>query len=201
METTISSVSTDTFARRVEAPNHNILDARPMAAYNGWPQNGASRGGHVPGATSIPLGWTQYMDWVEVPEEKELSPEVPITLYADGLPEGEKMADYLMRLGFEDVSVYSRFQEEWVADADRPLRRLDRYEQLVPPSWVHALINGENPDGDDGDDYVLCHAHYGYIDDYDDGHIPTTMVTSPGPFRSTPIYWSFRTPGIGGPRA
>jgi thiosulfate/3-mercaptopyruvate sulfurtransferase len=195
METTISSVSTATFAQRVEASHHNILDARPMAAYNGWPQSGASRGGHVPGATSIPLGWTQYMDWVEVPEEKELSPEAPLTLYGQSPAEAEEMADYLIRLGFEDVSVYPRFREEWVEDASRPLRRLDRYQQLVPPSWVHALINGEDPDGYDGGEYALCHAHFGYIDDYDDGHIPGAIPLNTN-LLEFPETWNRRSPDV-----
>ena len=193
MEPTLSSVSTDTFARRAETPDHNILDARPMAAYNGWPQNGASRGGHVPGATSIPLDWTQFMDWVEVPEEKELSPETPITVYAEGRGEAEEMADYLIRLGFEDVSVYDRFHEEWVEDAARPLRRLDRYQQLVSPSWVHSLISGESPEGYDGDGYVLCHAHFDYLDDYDDGHIPGAIPLNTNLLES-PDTWNRRSP-------
>ena len=146
MPSTITSVSTEDFARQVEDPAHNILDTRAMAAYNGWRLNGAPRGGHVPGASSIPLDWTQFMDWVEVPEEKELTPESPITVYGHGADDAEEMADYLIRLGFEDVRVYDRFHADWAGDPHRPLRRLERYRQLVPPSWLRALLDGEAPE-------------------------------------------------------
>ena len=80
MAETIPSVSTDTFAVQVNDPSHAILDVRPIAAYNGWSLQDEPRGGHVPGAKSLPLQWTQYMDWVEVLDEKDLAPETPVTV-------------------------------------------------------------------------------------------------------------------------
>ena len=193
MPSAITSVSTDSFVRRVEHPDHNILDVRPMAAYNGWRLNGAARGGHVPGAHSIPREWTQYMDWVEVPEEKGLAPEAPITVYGHGAEDAEEMADYLVRLGFDDVSVYDRFQTDWAGDPDRPLRRLERYRQLVPPAWVHALLSGESPEGYDGDGYVLCHAHFDYRADYEKGHIPGAVPLNTN-LLEWPETWNRRSP-------
>ena len=193
METTISTVSTETFAQRAEDPAHNILDVRPMAAYNGWRLNGEPRGGHVPGAKSIPVQWTQFMDWVEVPEEKNLQPDAPITLYGTGADDTEQMADNFRRLGFEDVSVYDRFHDDWAADPERPLRRLERYQQLVPPEWLKALLDGDDPEGVRGEKVVVCHAHFDHRADYDDGHIPGAIPLNTNLLES-PETWNRRDP-------
>ncbi len=193
MASTIASVSTDTFQERVQDPTHNILDVRPMAAYNGWKLNGEPRGGHVPGAKSIPLQWTQYMDWVEVPEEKALQPDAPITVYAHAPEAAEEMADYLRRLDFQDVSVYDRFIENWAGDPECPLHHLDRYRQLVPPEWVDAFINGESPPDLDGDDVVLCHAHFDHRADYENGHIPGAVPLNTN-WLESPDTWNRRSP-------
>jgi thiosulfate/3-mercaptopyruvate sulfurtransferase len=193
METTISTVSTEAFAQRASDPDHNLLDVRPMAAYNGWQLNGEPRGGHVPGAKSIPLQWTQFMDWVEVPDEKELDAEAPITVYG-GTPEAaEQMADNFQRLGFEDVSVYDRFYDDWAADPDRPLRRLERYQQLVPPEWLKALLDGDDPEGVRGEDVVICHAHFDHKSVYDEGHIPGAIPLNTNALES-PETWNRRSP-------
>jgi thiosulfate/3-mercaptopyruvate sulfurtransferase len=193
MAHSIPTISTDAFAKRVEAPAHNILDVRPMAAYNGWQLNGEPRGGHVPGAKSIPHQWTQYMDWVEVPDEKALDKDAPITVYGHTVESTEEMADNLERLGYEEVDVYTGFVNEWASDPDRPLRRLERYRQLVPPEWVHSLIGDAPSDGDDNNDVVLCHAHFNDRSDYEDGHIPGAIPLDTNRLES-PETWNRRSP-------
>jgi 3-mercaptopyruvate sulfurtransferase SseA len=193
MAETITPVSTETFAAQADDPTHEILDVRPIAAYNGWPLQDESRGGHVPGAKSLPLQWTQYMDWVEVLDEKNLSAETPVTVYGYTPEQGEEMADKLDRLGFETVSVYTDFADGWSADPNRPLRRLDRYQQLVYPEWVHRLNSGDTPAGMTGDDYVLCHAHFDYRQDYENGHIPGALPLNTNKLES-PETWNRRPP-------
>jgi thiosulfate/3-mercaptopyruvate sulfurtransferase len=189
----LSTVSTDAFAQRASDPTHTILDVRPMAAYNGWTFNGASRGGHVPGAKSIPLQWTKYMDWVEVLDDKQIAPDAPVTIYAHDGDDARQMADNLGRLGYDDVSVYDGFATDWVGDADRPLRRLERYRQLVYPEWVQALLRGDDPEGYEGTDYVLCHAHFGHRADYEKGHIPGAIPLDTNALES-PDTWNRRSP-------
>jgi thiosulfate/3-mercaptopyruvate sulfurtransferase len=193
MASTIASVSTDEFLHRADAPDHNILDVRPMAAYNGWCINGEPRGGHVPGAKSIPFQWTQYMDWVEVPEEKELRPDAPVTVYGGTVEEAEQMADNLKRLDFDDVSVYDRFIDDWAADPDRPLHHLERYQQLVPPEWLKSLRAGNDLKSYEGEDYVICHAHFGNRADYEKGHIPGAIPLDTNLLES-PETWNRRDP-------
>jgi thiosulfate/3-mercaptopyruvate sulfurtransferase len=193
MASTITSLSTERFAACLDRPDHNILDVRPMAAYNGWRVNGTPRGGHVPGARSIPYQWTQFMDWVEVPEEKDIQSETPITIYGDAIEEVEEMADNFRRLGFDSVSIYTDFRSEWAADPDRPLRHLERYRQLVSPDWLKSLLHGADPEGYDGDDYVVCHAHFDHLADYENGHIPGAIPLNTNLLES-PETWNRRSP-------
>lgn len=187
-------ISTETLETRSRDDAHTILDVRPVAAYNGWPLSGEARGGHIPGARSLPLGWTRFMDWVEVVEEKGLDPSRPLTVYGYGADEGREMAEKLARLGFRNVDVYGRFLEEWAADPDRPLARLERYRQLVHPAWLRELTEGGAPDGDGPERWVLCHAHFGNPEDYRKGHIPGAVPLDTNLLES-PDTWNRRSPG------
>ena len=193
MAGTITTVSTETLAVQTDNLDHAILDVRPIAAYNGWSLQDEPRGGHVPGAKSLPLQWTQYMDWVEVLDEKDLAPETPVTVYGYTPDTAAEMVDKLNRLGFEAIGAYNGFLEEWSPDPDRPVRRLERYQQLVYPEWVQALLSGDEPAGMRGDDVVLCHTHFDYRQDYEDGHIPGAIPLNTNALES-PETWNRRSP-------
>lgn len=193
--TTIDStmISTDELARRLEDPAHTIIDVRPLAAYNGWSLAGEPRGGHVPGARSIPVEWTRYMDWVEVLDRKGLEASQPVTLYGYTAAEAARMAEQLSRLGYERVDIYDAFISEWSADATRPLERLARYRQLVHPAWLHQLIHEPAGHELEGRDWVLCHAHFQNRADYEKGHIPGAVPLDTN-WLESPETWNRRSP-------
>lgn len=193
MTDSIAELSTSEFARHCEQSACQIIDIRPMAAYNGWALQGEARTGHVPGAKSLPFDWTQYMDWVEVVEEKKLDPSTPTVIYGYEAGKAREMAKKLEQLSFDTLGVYNRFVDEWASDESRPLGRLDRYRQLVYPSWVQTLIDGGNPPEYDNDRYVLCHAHFDYRDDYDAGHLPGAISLNTNWLESTET-WNRRSP-------
>ena len=193
MADSISTLSTSDLDRERTRSAHQLLDIRPIAAYNGWRLHNEPRGGHVPGAKSLPFAWTQYMDWVEVVEEKKLDPSLPTTIYGYEADEARAMADKLTRLGFTDLSVYDGFVDEWAPDEHRPLNRLARYRQLVYPEWVQTLIDGGTPPEYDTDRYVLCHAHFDYREDYDVGHLPGALPLNTNWLESTET-WNRRSP-------
>ena len=169
-----------------------LLDARPVAAYSGWSLKGEKRGGHLPGAKSLPLGWSKYMDWVEVLEEKKISPERPVVVYGYDGEETRQMAERLCHLGFREVMTYTRFLE-WSADTELPLEQLPRFRHLVYPDWVNRLIRGERPPHYDNDRFVICHSHYDHIEDYHRGHIPGAIPLDTNSLESTET-WNRRTP-------
>jgi len=189
----LPTVSTDTLVQSLADPEHTLLDVRPMAAYNGWALNGESRGGHIPGAKSIPLEWTQYMDWIEVVDDKQIDADAPITVYGYNDDESADMAGKLSRLGFEDIRLYEGFTHDWTPDPDRPLNRLSRYRQLVHPAWVRDLITGQQPPHVEGENVVLCHAHFDYRTDYENGHIPGAIPLNTNWLESMET-WNRRSP-------
>jgi len=170
-----------------------ILDIRPIAAYNGWKLRGEARGGHLPGAKSIPLSWIRYMDWVEVLEEKNIQQDEPVLIYSYDNKSCHKMADKLLDLGYEHIRIYNDFMQEWLPDSNLPLDRLPRYSRLVHPDWIQKLINNEEPEEYDNNDFVICHSHYDYIEDYKKGHIPGALPLNTNWLESTET-WNRRSP-------
>ena len=166
---------------RLDDPRVQLVDVRPIDAYNGWRLHGETRGGHIPGARSLPYKWSGYLDWIEIVRQKGLRAADPLVVYGHDRAETESVADRLGRVGFEDLSVYHGFLDEWSVDEALPLDRLPRHAHLVPPSWLSRALAGEEVDGD----LVVCHAHYRNEADYSEGHIPgavsleTTLLESP----------------------
>ncbi|MEX0647510.1 MAG: rhodanese-like domain-containing protein [Balneolaceae bacterium] len=171
---------------------YKIIDIRPIEAYNGWKLNGEERGGHIPGAKSIPLKWTRYMDWVEVLDEKKIRDSKPVILYGYHAEETDQMAQHLYKLGYDEIFVYNHFME-WAANSSHPLERLPRYSKLVYPEWVKKVIDGEKPEAYDGRKYVICHSHYDYPEDYNAGHIPGAVAMDTNSLESTET-WNRRSP-------
>lgn len=133
------------------------------------------------------------MDWVEVVEEKGLEPGRPVTVYSYEEEQAREMAERLARLDFSDLSVYDGFLDEWSADGRRPLRRMERYRQLVHPEWLRTLIEGGSPPEYENGRFVLCHAHYDNRSDYERGHIPGAVPLDTNALES-PATWNRRSP-------
>ena len=49
------TLSASELAARLGQPSLVVVDARPMAAYNGWRIGEEFRGGHVPGGVAFPV--------------------------------------------------------------------------------------------------------------------------------------------------
>lgn len=189
----LSTFSTDELKYFIDESTGKVIDIRPIAAYNGWRLQNENRGGHIPKAKSIPLKWTRYMDWVEVLEEKNIRKDEPVVVYGYDGESTRSMAKKLLDLSYTDVRIYDGFLSEWSANKELPLDRLERYQQLVHPEWIKQLIDGERPQEYDKDDYVICHSHYGYIEDYEKGHIPGAIALNTNWLESTET-WNRRTP-------
>lgn len=171
-----------------------IMDIRPIEAFNGWRLNDEKRGGHLPGAKSVPYAWTQFIDWVEVLEEKQITKDKPVIIYGYSVEKMNDMAAKLERLGYQNILLYTHFIEEWSADDSLPLDFLARYTQLVYPDWLNSLVRGEKPPHYKGKDYVICHSHYDNYADYLEGHIPGAIAMNSNWLESTKT-WNRRSPG------
>ena len=186
-------ISTEELFKRLDDPNHKIIDVRPIEAYNGWKLQDEHRSGHIQGAKSIPLKWTRYMDWVEVLNEKGIKPDHEVTVYGFDSEDAGKMAVSLLDLGYKDVKIYSRFVDEWSPNSNLPIQYLARFQQLVYPDWVMALIKDESPPTFNNDKYAVCHSHYDHYDDYLAGHIPSAIALNTNDLESTET-WNRKSP-------
>jgi len=163
-----------------------------MAACNGWRLEGDPRGGHIPGARSIPETWTRFMDWVEVVEEKILDPTLPTTVYARDVDAARRLAALLVRLGFDDVDVYEAFSTEWTQTLSLPLDRLPRFEKLVYPAWLQARLGDGIGAGTDRSP-IIRHANFDFLEDYEVGHIPGAVPLNTN-LLEDPATWNRRPP-------
>ncbi len=170
--TKLNQISTIELAELLENNNTKIIDIRPADAYNGWKLNNEKRGGHIKGAKSLPIKWSNYMDWIEIVRSKKILPENKIIVYSYVEKDSLKVAKLFAKAGYTDVSVYNKFTEEWTTNEDLPMEYLARYKQLVSADWVNQLISNKKLDEYNNNRFVIVHSHYRNRDAYLSGHIP-----------------------------
>lgn len=193
MNQKIRSVQTEDLFKIFNKPGVTLIDARPVDAYNGWKMMGEKRGGHIPGARSMPSSWTGYIDWIEILKHKEIETGDKIIIYGYDRESESRLAGNFIKAGYEDVSIYPYFLDEWVTGERYSLEKLARYINLVPASWVNKLVTGNKPDEYNNDKFVIVHAHYRNRDAYLSGHIPGAIDMDTLALEA-PETWNRRSP-------
>jgi 3-mercaptopyruvate sulfurtransferase SseA len=186
-------VSTAELQLLLDNANSAIIDIRPVEAYNGWRLGNESRGGHIRGARSLPLKWTNYIDWIEIVRSKGILPGQSLVIYGDSPEESQRVAERFFKSGYNQIRVYDAFVNEWCSNDSLPMDRLKRYNQLVYPQWLKTLIDGGTPPEFEGNDFVICHAHYRNRGAYDKGHIPGAIQVDTN-WLESPETWNRRSP-------
>ncbi|MFW5726007.1 MAG: rhodanese-like domain-containing protein [Bacteroidota bacterium] len=190
----LKEVTTSEIEKLTGREDVQIIDVRPTEAYNGWALRGEHRGGHIPGARTLPVKWADYIDWIEIVRHKEIHPHHQVVLYGYTREDVEKVAERFTGAGYNNVSWYAGFVSEWLANDDLPLDILVRYRHLVYPAWVNTLIGGGRPPHyNNGKDFVVVHAHYRNHDDYLKGHIPGAIAMDTLALEA-PETWNRRSP-------
>lgn len=189
----VHNISTDKVQEAIKNNEYQIIDTRPTAAYNGWQLKGEKRKGHITGARSLPVKWANYIDWIEIVRNKEILPDQTIIVYGYTDQDNQKVIDRFWGAGYKNIFLYDKFFSEWCEDDRLPMSYLHGYKQLVYPEWLHSLIEGHQPpEYSNGDNYVVCHAHYRNYDDYLAGHIPGALALNTLSLES-PATWNRRT--------
>ena len=168
----MKEIPTKEIVSKLDNPRIQIIDVRPVEAYNGWALQGERRNGHIKGARSLPWNWIKYVDWIEMVRHKNILPEQEIILYGYDNQKVDEVAARFLKSGYPNVSVYLHFLDEWTNDNTLPMEHLAHFKHLVPAKWVKQLISGDKPEHYDNDKYVIVHAHYRNRDAYLSGHIP-----------------------------
>lgn len=186
-------ISTPELLDLLNKPNTSIIDVRPVEAYNGWRLKNEARGGHIKGARSLPLLWANYIDWIEIVRSKGIVPEQKLVVYAYTREDAEKVSRRFTASGYDKISIYTHFMDEWCVEEELPMDKLKRYQMLVYPKWLKTLLEGGIPPEFEGGDFVVCHAHYRNRSAYDEGHIPGAVHVDTNSLES-PETWNRRSP-------
>ncbi|MBK5209764.1 MAG: sulfurtransferase [Flavobacteriaceae bacterium] len=188
-----NKISTPELVELLQNKNVKVIDVRPVDAYNGWKIKQEKRNGHIKGAKSLPIKWTNYIDWIEVVRSKHISTDNKIVIYAYSEKDSTKVANLFVKAGYTDVSIYNKFIEEWSNNEKLPMEHLARYKQLVSAEWVNKLLLGKNPDEYQNNKFVIVHSHYRNRDAYLSGHIPGAIDMDTLALES-PETWNRRSP-------
>ncbi|MHA1982816.1 MAG: rhodanese-like domain-containing protein [Candidatus Hodarchaeales archaeon] len=186
-------ISTEDLLNRLEDPVVQIIDIRPVESYNGWKKFNEKRGGHIKNARSLPLKWTNYIDWLDIVQSKNIEPEHELIIYSYSKLESEKVAQKFSRAGYPNIKIFDGFVNEWSSSDTLPMDYLPRYKNLVSAEWLKELIEKGTAPEYDNNRFVICHGHYRNQEDYEIGHIPSAISLDTLLLES-PITWNRRTP-------
>ncbi len=186
-------IPTTELIKLVQNKQTQIIDVRPVDAYNGWRLKNEKRGGHIQGARSLPFKWTKYIDWIEIVRSKGILPLNKLVIYGYDPEQTRMVAALFRKAGYPDVFVYDGFVEEWAANGQLPMEQLPRYNHLVYPGWVKTIVEGKIPPEHPGGKTVICHAHYRNREAYLSGHLPGAIDIDTLALES-PETWNRRSP-------
>lgn len=193
MDSKFKQLSTNELLSFIKNKKGIVIDVRSVNAYNGWKQQNEKREGHIAGAKSLPLKWTKYLDWIEIVRSKNILPQNQIVIYGYNSEESKKVAKYFLNAGYKNIFLYNNFVDEWSANPELPMERLERYQQLVSAEWVKNLKEGKKPQHYNNNKFVLVHAHYRNRDAYLCGHIPGAIDMDTLALEA-PETWNRRSP-------
>jgi len=189
----MKEITTKELLKKTKAAEIQIIDIRPVDAYNGWTLMNEKRGGHIPGAKSLPYKWTNYIDWIEMVRHKEIDPSNEIVVYGYSEDESRKVSERFQSEGFDKVVTYNYFLSEWVENNELSLNKLERYQNLISAQWLNQLKTEGKAPHYNNNNYVIVHAHYRNRDAYLSGHIPGAIDMDTLAVEA-PESWNRRTP-------
>ena len=188
-----NEITTSELEALLDDSSTQIIDIRPVDAYNGWKLGREVRGGHIKGARSLPHKWSRYMDWIEVVRSKQILPGDHLVIYGNSREQIQEVAKLFQKAGYAHLSLYFHFEEEWTGNPELPMEKLERYRQLVPAEWVKTLVDGDTPPKHSAKHTVICHAHYRNRNAYLSGHIPGAIDIDTLALEA-PETWNRRSP-------
>ena len=93
----VNEISTKQLEMVIGSESHRIFDVRPVDAYNGWALEGERRGGHIRGAKSIPVSWTDEEEWDDMVRSKGAMPTHQIVVYGYTRDDAMEVAEKIGR--------------------------------------------------------------------------------------------------------
>ena len=189
-----NQVTTEQVVDAIADPNWVVVDTRASDAFNGWALEDIERGGHIPGAVDFSATWldvdledrTQRLQ--QVLHTKGIDPADNIVLYSIRENDRQRVADFLMGLGYQKIHHFDL--QQWLG-VDGKLERYPQHHLLVPPSIVKRLIDGELPETfDDAAKIKFVEVSWGdETSSYSKGHIPGSFHVNTDHFEPPPKWY------------
>ncbi len=178
-----AAVPTEMNLSSVKAENGAVIDTRPSAFYNGWPQalNGSS--GHEPAALNLSASWLALMSDEQLStwaKQHQLTKTGLMALYGD---DARAVKARLEKLGFTQISIL----KDALQDPSR-LQKLTHFEQLVYPQWIHDLQNKKPVTAAPAGDWKVIEAGWGAPKKYLLSHIPGAGYINTEEVESEPLW-------------
>jgi 3-mercaptopyruvate sulfurtransferase SseA len=162
-----------------------VIDTRPSAFYNGWPQAPGGAFGHEPAALNLSASWlslmsdTQLADWAK---RHHLMPDSAIALYGSD-SDNQAVRARLNKAGYLHISLL----RDALQAPDR-LQRLPHFEQLVYPQWLYQLQQHKPVVATPAGDWKVFEAGWGAPKYYLLSHIPGAGYIDTNDVESEPLW-------------
>ena len=170
----------------LEDENAVVLDARTQDAYAGWTTENNKLGGHIDGASGFSAAWLTcaYDDEendddrtreerLEIcMEDKGITPDTKVIIYDENGKDASAVAEYLSGKGVKDIQLFN------LADWDGDLVKYENYQNILPPSVVKELIDGNTVEEiGEVTDLKILEFSWGSEEEsgFLDGHVPTAV--------------------------
>jgi len=185
------SISTQALTGVIEDPACIVVDAREMAAFNGWRFHHKARRGHLRGAVAFPLEWIAVVQETALRRllaSKGITPHRTVVVYDVQRDRSVAMAQQLKTLGYPRVLTYDAGVAAWAADERLPMTHLAHYEKLVHPAWVDQLVRGQSPATYPGHGFVVFEVGWENTTAYQSGHIPGARYFALDAYEHAPLW-------------
>ena len=164
-----------------------IIDCRNSNFFNGWPEAKQQQGGHIAGAVNIDASWLKTLDtsaFQTLLHEKHLKPNLPTYLYCSA-DKAQQLTSALQDQGYQSLTTIDQSLSHYHGQ----LSALPNFQQLVPASWLDALINGKHPRYAPKNGYKVVEVEWGPPTKYLLDHIPGSLYVNTNTIESKP-WWN-----------
>jgi len=194
----LPTISAGELHQQQQSADLMLVDARRLAAYNGWRLGHEARGGHIPGAVSFPAAWVVSVEPEEVQrilQGKGVVPSRSVVVYGDDTASDDVTAvkARLDALGHDGVRILEGGFAAWSADERRPVDRLPKHHRLVHTDWLRRELEGEAQEASPARGFLLFHVNFGVPEEYEESHIPGALHLDTNRLED-PADWNRRDP-------
>jgi thiosulfate/3-mercaptopyruvate sulfurtransferase len=169
----------------LQAQHGVVIDTRPSAFYNGWPQTVNGVGGHEPAALNLSASWLDMMNDEQLQlwaKQHAIKSDSLIALYGDS-DETKAVKARLSKLGYQQVAVLSDALQQ-----PGRLQKMAHFEQLVYPQWLHNLMQNKAVVAKPAGEVKIIEAAWGAPKQYLLSHIPGADYIDTNDIESEPLW-------------